>query len=320
MLKANLEPDDTEIAEEKNNDDLPQSTFVRIVKEPLLHFVLAGAGIYLLFGLFGQSESDDARVEENTIVVTEGEMNWLAEMWHKKWNRPPSDAELVGLVRDHLRESVLYRESVAMGLDRDDVIIRRRMAQKLEFLSQDLIQPEPATEEQLQAYFQEHLDQYQLPPLLTFTHVFIDPDKRGDETLKDAENLKAELIANAEVPDADSDLGDVFMLQSYYPERSESDLSKLFGGEFAKSIMALEPKEWHSPVLSGYGTHLVYVHDRQEFPAPTFEQVAERVREDHKNAAREKLNDEYIASLLARYKVMIEGGDAGDEIVAEVSR
>lgn len=319
MLKANPEPDETELVEEKNNDGLSQSTLVRIVKEPLLHFVLAGAVIYLLFGLFGQSESDDAMVEENTIVVTEGEINWLGEMWQKKWNRPPSNIEMTGLVRDHLRESVLYREAVAMGLDKDDVIIRRRMAQKLEFLAQDLIQPEVATEEELQAYFQGHLEQYQLPPLLTFTHVFIDPDKRGDDTLKDADKLKAELIASAKVPDADSDLGDVFMLQSYYPERSESDLSKLFGGEFAKSIMALEPKEWHGPVLSGYGTHLVYVHDRLEFPAPTFEQVAERVREDHKNAAREKLNDEYIASLLARYKVVIEGGDAEEEVVAEVS-
>jgi hypothetical protein len=226
---------------------------------------------------------------------------------------------MVGLVRDHLRESVLYREAVAMGLDKDDVIIRRRMAQKLEFLAEDLIQPEPATDEELQAYFQAHLEQYQIEPLLTFTHVFIDPDKRGDDTLKDAEKLKAELIASSIVPDANSDLGDRFMLQSYYPERTEADLSKLFGGEFANSIMRLEPKEWHGPVLSGYGTHLVYVQDRLEFPPPTYVQVADRVREDQASAEREKLNDEYIASLLSRYEVVIEGEEEGGEFVMEVS-
>jgi peptidyl-prolyl cis-trans isomerase C len=287
----------------------PESGWLRLAKEPLLHFVLIGAAIYLLFGLFGQSESAEAVAEENTIVVTKGEITWLGEMWQKKWNRPPTDAEMLGLVRDQLRETVLYREAVAMGLDKDDVIIRRRMAQKLEFLAQDLITPEVPTEEELQAFFKENIDRYQAPPLLTFTHVFLDPDKRGDETLVDAEKLKGELIASAKVPDAASDLGDRFMLQSYYPERDEADLSKLFGSEFARSIMALEPKQWHGPVLSGYGTHLVYVHDRLESPPPTYDQVAERVQQDQQNEEREKLNQEYIESLLSRYNVVIEGAD-----------
>ncbi len=110
------------------------------------------------------------------------------------------------------------------------------------------------------------------------------------------------------------------MLQSYYPERSKSELAKLFGGEFAKSITALEPKQWHGPALSGYGTHLVYVQDRLEFPPPTCEKVADRVREDWTDAERQKLNDEYIASQLARYKVVIEGDDANEEAITEVSR
>lgn len=310
VLKTNPEPTETDTVSSPS-----PSKLLQFLKEPLLHFVLAGAAIYLLFGLFGKSA--DVAVEENTIVVTAGEINWLAEMWQKKWNRPPSEIEMVGLVRDHLRETVLYREAVAMGLDKDDVIIRRRMAQKLEFLAQDLIQPEEPAEAELQAFFQEHIDRYQIPPLLTFTHVFLDPDKRGDDTLADAEKLKAELIASAKVPDEASDLGDRFMLQAYYPERDEADLAKLFGSEFARSIMALEPEKWHGPVLSGYGTHLVYVHARLESPPPTYEQVAERVREDQVNQEREKLNQEYIESLLARYNVVIEGEDTdGDQAVA----
>jgi peptidyl-prolyl cis-trans isomerase C len=311
-----VSPNDSIKPESENGTSGSQSNLLRFLKEPLLHFLLAGAAIYLLFGMLGQSEADDVAVEENTIVVTKGEIDWFAEMWQKKWNRPPSEIEMVGLVRDHLRETVLYREAVAMGLDKDDVIIRRRMAQKLEFLAQDLITPEEPSEEALQAFFKENADRYQPPPLLTFTHVFLDPDKRGDDTLTDAEKLKAELIASATVPDEASDLGDRFMLQAYYPERDEADLAKLFGGEFASSIMALEPEKWHGPVLSGYGTHLVYVQARLESPPPTYEQVAERVREDLVNEEREKLNEEYIESLLARYEVVIEG----EEVITEVSQ
>jgi peptidyl-prolyl cis-trans isomerase C len=301
---------------------LTQSKLLRIAKEPLLHFLLIGAAIYLLFALFGQTESDNVVTEENTIVVTKGEVNALAEVWQKKWNRPPTNEEMVGLVRQHLRETVLYREALSMGLDKDDVIIRRRLAQKLEFVAQDLIQPEPPTDEELRTFFDKNIERYRTPDLLTFTHVFLDPDKRGDQTLEDAKKLKAELIAAANTPDASSDLGDRFMLQSYYPERSEADLSKLFGGEFARSIMGLEPETWHGPVLSGYGTHLVYVHARLEVPPPTFGQVADRVREDLENERREQLNEEYIESLLERYNVVIEGEgpEEGQAAVGEVSR
>jgi peptidyl-prolyl cis-trans isomerase C len=286
-----------------------QSTLLRIAKEPLLHFILVGTAIYMLFALYGQRGSEDAIVEQNTIVVTKGEINWLAEMWQKRWNRSPTDEEMAGLVRDHVKETVLYREAMAMGLDKDDTIIRRRLKQKLEFLAQDLIQPKLPSDDALQDYFKKHIDRYRAPDLLTFTHAFLDPDKRGDHTLTDAEKLKSELIASSTTPDASGDLGDRFMLQSYYPERSEAEVSKLFGSEFARSIMVLEPEQWHGPVLSGYGTHLVYVHGRQELPPPDYDQVAERVREDWQNEERAKLNDEYIESLLSRYKVIIEGED-----------
>lgn len=297
----------------QEGDSPRQSKMVRFLKEPLLHFIIAGAAIYLLFSWFGQSESEDV-IAENTIVITEGELDWLADTWQKKWNRPPTEQEMLGLVRQQLRETVLYREAVSMGLDKDDTIIRRRLAQKLEFLAQDLIQPDPPTDEELKAWFEQNIARYQLPELITFTHVFLDPDKRDDQTLADAEKLKAELIANTTIPGESSVLGDTFMLQSYYPERAKSDISKLFGGEFASAIMELEPERWHGPVLSGYGTHLVYVHSLQEFPPPTFEQVSVQVQEDWTNDKRAELNEEYIESLLNRYTVVIEGeeGSASD--------
>jgi peptidyl-prolyl cis-trans isomerase C len=314
---------DSQSPEAETETSAPKSKLLRFLKEPLFHFILAGAAIYLLFGWFGPKESEEA-VAENTIVITAGELDWLADTWLKKWNRPPTEQEMLGMVQQQLRETVLYREAISMGLDKDDVIIRRRLAQKLEFLAQDLIQPELPTDEELQAYFETNLNTYRASDLITFTHVFLDPDKRDDQTLADAEKLKTELIGNATVPAENSDLGDTFMLQSYYPERAETDISKLFGNEFARSIMELETEEWHGPVLSGYGTHLVYVHALQNFAPPTFEQVSARVAEDWENEKRAELNDEYIASLLKRYTVVVEGESEGegeaDAAVTEVSQ
>ena len=276
---------------------------MKFVREPLVHFLIIGAVLFVLYGLWGQQDSEE---NERTITITTGEVAWLADAWEKRWNRPPTPEERQGLVDQYLREMILYREAVAMGLDRDDSVIRRRLAQKLEFLSNDLITPQPPTDEDLQAYFAEHLDRYQSPDLVTMTHVFIDPDKRGDQTLEDAETIKQQLIALKEPPHDAQSYGDSFMLQSYYPERSEADLLKLFGRGFAQSVFELETGQWHGPVLSGYGTHLVFVHDHQQPEPPAFADVEEQVRQEWESDKREELNAQFVDSMIARYEVIVE--------------
>ena len=284
--------------------------FNRLLREPLLHFAVIGACIYLLYGLYGRQETEEL---ERAVTITAGEVTWLEESWAKRWNRPPTPVERQGLIDQYVRETVLYREALAMGLDKDDTIIRRRLAQKLEFLSQDLIRPSPPSETELLAYFEAHSERYRPPDLITMTHIFLDPDKRGDRTLEDAEAVKVKLEALEQPPQDGRDFGDPFMLQSYYPERSQDELSKLFGGEFARSVFALEPERWHGPVLSGYGVHLVYLHQRQEAPAPTFSTVEERVRQDWEEEKRRDLNEQFLSGLLGRYKVIIEDGAAGEQ-------
>jgi parvulin-like peptidyl-prolyl isomerase len=276
---------------------------MKLFREPLVHFLIIGAALFVLYGLWGQQ---DAEENERAITITAGEIGWLTDSWQKRWNRPPTEQEREGLIKQYLRETILYREAVAMGLDRDDTVIRRRMAQKLEFLSQDLISPQPPGQEELRSYFEANIDKYQQPDLITLTHVFFDPDKRGDETLIDAENIKEKLQALKQPPQDAGAFGDPFMLQSYYPERSEAELSKLFGSGFAGPVFELAPHQWHGPVLSGYGTHLVYVHDRREADPPLFTGVEEQVRQDWESDQREKLNEQFIASLMNRYDVTIE--------------
>ena len=276
---------------------------MKLLREPLLHFMFIGAAIYLLYGVFAEPvpEGDD-----KTIVVSAGEIEWMQTSWQKRWNRPPTAAEFDGLIQQYIKETVLYREALTMGLNQHDQVIRRRLAQKREFLAKDLVALTPPTDEELLAYFDLHQAHYQEPALYTFTQVFIDPDKRGDATLEDAEAIKAKLIAQGDTIEDPGALGDDFMLQNYYPEKDPVEIQKLFGSGFAESLVELSPGQWHGPVLSGYGTHLVYVSNISEPPAPDFAELRERVVQDWTTDRGEELNNQFYASLREQYTVVIE--------------
>ncbi len=278
-------------------------TLRKTLHSPLLHFMVIGGLIYAAYG-WTATESY-ARATE-TVHITSGEVDWLSESFASRWNRGPMPDELQGLLDAYVRETVLYREALAMGLDQDDVIIRRRLAQKLEFLFQDLADASAPSADELREYFAANPDRYEEPEYLTFTHVFIDPDKRGDSTLDDAEAILAELQALAEAPQGSPDVGDRFMLQGYYPERPQSEIAKLFGQGFTGSIMGLAVGEWHGPVLSGYGVHLVYIHERTPARPLSFEEVGTKVLEDLQGDRRKEFNEEFYASLLRRYEIIID--------------
>ena len=282
-----------------------------ILKEPLFQFFVLGVFVYVLYGLFASLDDKQA---ENTIVVTKGEIDWMKDTWTKRWNRPPTDQELEGLIDQHIEESIFYQEALKMGLDQNDVIIRRRLAQKLKFLQEDLLKPGEPSEEALRAYFRENISMYSSDELVTLTQIFYDPDKRGSSTLQDAENDKARLNdMDIDVVDPKA-FGDYFMLQNYYPGRSQQDISKLFGSEFARNVMSLEVDEWHGPILSGYGTHLVYVTDRVESVEPNFEDVRDLVLEDWKIAQQEKMNQMFAEGVIARYTVIVEDADSIESV------
>ena len=275
----------------------------QLAKEPLLHFLFIGAVIYLLYGAFAEPVPEEA---DKTIVVSSGEIEWMKTSWQKRWNRPPTAEEFDALIQQYIRETVLYREALTMGLNKHDQVIRRRLAQKLEFLAKDLVALTPPTEEELQTYFAEHQDRYQEPARYTFTQVFIDPDKRGDATLADAEQIKATLIAQGSATENADALGDSLMLQNYYPKKDQAEIQKLFGSGFAESLVELSPGQWHGPVLSGYGVHLVYVDNVSEPPPPVFAEVRERVVQDWTTEKSEDLNEKFYANLRDQYTVVIE--------------
>ena len=287
---------------------------MKLLREPLVHFLLAGAAIYLLYAAFAKPVPEAG---DKTIVVTAGEIEWMQTAWQNRWNRPPTAEELDDLIQQYIRETVLYREALAMGLNQHDQVIRRRLAQKLEFLAKDLVTLAPPTDDDLRAYFDENQTRYQEPTRFTFTQVFFDPDKRGDATLDDAEAVKATLMLQGARAFEDAGaLGDDSLLQHYYPEKDRVEIQKQFGRGFTTSLLELTPGQWHGPVLSGYGVHLVYVSSISEPPPPLFAEVRERVIQDWKIEKGEELNEQFYASLREQYTILIEEPTEGDDVAA----
>jgi len=211
-----------------------------------------------------------------------------------------------GLINEYIRETILYREALKLDLDKDDVIIRRRLAQKLEFITKDLIQAPEPTEEEIISYFKENIEKYKSPDLITFTHIYFNPDKRGDNTLSDAEE-SMKILNNQKNPTEGSDkYGDNFFLQRYYPERPKEVIAKYFGPEFAESVFDLEHGRWIGPVLSGYGTHIVYVYSQTEAPDPELGKLKEVVISDWKEEKRTEFNHKFYENMKARYNIIIE--------------
>jgi hypothetical protein len=281
-----------------------RNAIAKAAGQPLIQFLVLGAVFY---GLYAWIIGSRAGEPDNVIRVTVADVSRLDAAWRARWNRPPTQEELAGLVRSHVREIALYRHAVAMGLDQNDVVVRRMLGQKLQTLSQNLLELSLSpTEQELRAYFSANAERYQPPDLITLSQIFLDPDRRGDETLEDAEEILGKLRSLAEPTEGIEGLGDSFMLQRYYPRKDELEISKQFGQGFAQSVFELSPGEWHGPVLSGYGVHLVYVHDHAESPAPEFAAVEERVKQDWLDAKRRELQEKFVSDVLASYEVVFE--------------
>jgi hypothetical protein len=286
---------------------------MKLLREPLLHFIIIGVAIYVLYGALAEPVSDET---DKTIIVSVGEIEWMQANWQKRWNRSPTAKELDNLIQQYIKETVLYRQALIMGLNQHDQIIRRRLAQKLEFLAKDLVTLTPPTEEELHAYFNTHRQLYAQPTRYTFTQIFFNPDKRGKETLADAEKIKEMLILQSDSVNDPNTLGDGLMLQNYYSEKEQTEIKKLFGSEFSKTLSTLSPGQWHGPVLSGFGVHLVYVSNIIKSPAPVFAAMRERVMEDWKFNKSEELNNQFYSSLKEQYTIVIEQADQEGEFTS----
>lgn len=272
----------------------------QILKEPLLHFALLGALIFAINGW--RDRQHPAKTETARIEITAGTIAWLSEGFSKQWHRAPDAEELRGLVNDHVREEVLYRESLALGLDRDDTIVRRRLAQKMEFLGQDIATAAEPDEATLRKFFDENAARYAKAPRLSFQHIYFSKEKRGDRLEADARAALAALENGA----SDESVGDPFLGERKFSDANETEISSALGREFAAQIMTRPVGEWRGPVTSSYGMHLVHVSRRTGPQAVEFEWVREAVVRDFSEERRLAGNRDFVRRLQERYSISVD--------------
>ena len=273
----------------------------RWLREPLVHFLLIGATLFVFFAWTGGAGGPAS----NRITVTSAQVQQLAAAFTKTWQRPPTGTELKGLVDEYVREEIAYREAVAMGLDRDDTIIRRRMRQKLEFLVEDAASATPPTEAELQVYLDAHGEAFRFQPQVAFRQVYVDTSLGGDATVRAKALL--ERLRNAG-PDAPLEgLGDSIMLDPEVPLQRQDELARLFGPEFASQVATLQAGRWEGPVRSGYGLHLVMIRTLVPGREATLDEVRGDVERELLGQRRREQLAAMYDELAGRYSVTIEG-------------
>lgn len=290
----------------------------QLFREPLLHFLLLGAGLFVGFGLVDKRTSG----EPGQIVITQGQIEHLAAGYNRVHGRPASPEELEGLIGDYVREEVYYREALALGLDRDDPVIRNRLRLKMEFISDDVAAQAEPTEEQLRRYLQEHPDTFRIEPRFTFSQVYLNPERHRESLAHDVAQLLTQLNQAGDKADV-SELGDPFLLEHNFVALAASEVVKQFGEKFAARLGELPRHQWQGPVESGYGVHLVFVSETTQGRVPTLEEVRDAVRREWANARRLEVNEKFYQNLLKRYTVTVERPQpmkAGKKLAMEVRR
>ncbi len=249
--------------------------------------------------------------ESYRITIGETELRWLSGLWEAQTRRPPTEDELRALVEDYVREEILFREALRLGLDRGDTIIRRRLAQKMGFLLEDNVAIDTPTPEELGRYFEDNRDRYREPLKLTFMHVYLSRDQRGESARNDAVELLAELTSSQSQAGGDDTtddrwrrLGDPFMLRREYAERSQQEIAELFGAGFAEDLTKLDVGGWHGPIESVYGYHLAQVVARRDSTLPSLDLVRTRLIDDIRAQRRSSANDDAYRELRSRYEVV----------------
>jgi PPIC-type PPIASE domain len=271
-----------------------------LLREPLLQFILLGAALFGVFHLVDRKKAE----APDRIVISSARIATLADGFARTWRRPPGQEELQGLIDDYIRDEVFYREGRAAGLDRDDVIIRRRVRQKMEFLAEDISAPEPS-EDELAAFLKSNPERFRTEDRLTFRQVFLSATHHTNTMDSDSKRVASEL---ARVP-ADVDtavLGDPFLLGEEFKAVSRNDVAGIFGDGFAKGLSAMEPGRWLGPIASSFGQHFVYISERIKGGIPPPDTVREAVLREWSNARRLEAEQTLYASLRERYEIVVE--------------
>jgi hypothetical protein len=281
-----------------------RAILLRILREPLLHFLIFGLAIFAVYRSLSPSQNESA----DKIVVTEARVEQLAGLFSKTWQRPPTALELKGLIDEFVKEEVYYREAVALGLDRDDTVVRRRLRQKYEFVAiADAAEPHEA---ELKAYLQRNAERYASEPRISFEQIYFDPQRHVATLDADLAEALSKLRSGTLVDF--SDVGDTTLLPKSAKLAKITMIARDFGNEFAQSLMNVETDQWTGPVVSSFGKHLVFVSRREPSQAAKLDQVRAAVTRDLMQERRKEREAQQYKELLKKYDVIVSAPLSGE--------
>jgi hypothetical protein len=268
----------------------------RLLREPLVHFLLLGALLFAAYGWLNQ-RGFGARDE---ILVSRQQVEGLVMQFERVWQRRPTAEERQSLIDNWVRDEVFYREALAMGLEQDDPVVRRRMSQKVQFIV-DSGTPAAPTEAELQRFLDEHADRYRHEPAYALRQVYFDPARHHDKTSETLAAARGALEAGKDVA------GDSTMLPAEL-DGNATDVARSFGEEFERELRKLPVGSWQGPVRSGFGLHLVRIDERRDGRPAELSEVRAEVERDLTHARAQAASDAYYERLRSKYVVRIEDG------------
>ena len=294
----------------------------RLLREPLVHFLAIGAGLFVLFGFVAP---EDSSLDDKTIVVDRDALLTFLQFRSKAFNPEVaaskldalSDAELQQLIDAYVREEALHREALALGMDQNDYVIKQRLIQSIQFITNGFVSAAvDVSDEEVAEYYEANRDDYFVDPFITFTHVFFSSDRHGKEQARQLAEAKLAELNDAQVPFSGSTRhGDRFLYNVNYVERSRDFVASHFGRAMAASVFELEADEgrWYGPLESAYGFHLVMVARRKDGFYPPLEEIADVVREDALRIKLDEQNERAVQAIVDTYDVRMDDVRGADE-------
>jgi peptidyl-prolyl cis-trans isomerase C len=277
--------------------------FRRWLREPLLHFIFLGLMLFAVSSFVNHGRIGTGQSRQ--IQITLDDLRQMTIYFQSQWGRPPTPEELSNMVQNKVKEEVLYREALEIGLDKDDTIIKRRMAQKMQFLAEDAADAQQPTPLELETWYEQHSDQFAFPKRVSFRHLYFSPDRRQARAHDDAEEALKRLAGQPEDSRLIATLADPFMFQDYYRELAPDSLTKEFGPQFARVVEKLPTGSWQGPIESGYGWHLVFVDAVIPGRVPPFEEVESDVKKAWHDEQETQAWEKAYESMRTRYTVLL---------------
>jgi hypothetical protein len=278
---------------------------VTLAREPLLHFVAIGAVLFAAYGWMNSGKTG-AETADRRVAITEGHLRWVTETWTRQWQRQPSPEELRGLMKDLLKEELLAREARELGLDKDDTVVRRQLAQKMRFLIEDTSRLDEPSEEELRRLQASQADKFDQPPRITFLHVFFNEATRTDAA-GDARQTLIQLASSDGVM-RPTESGDRLLVEPQLSNAEPLEVAAQFGQEFARDVFALAQGDWQGPIRSAYGLHLVRVVEKRAGQRRPFLEVREQLLSFWREQRRRELEERYFAELNRKYDIVVDQG------------